>query len=52
MRRLVLDARRDRGSTGDKLAELLERRLDNVVFRSGFAPTAIAARQLVNHGHI
>lgn len=52
MRRLVLDARRDRGSTGDKLAELLERRLDNVVFRSGFAPTAIAARQLVSHGHI
>nr|WP_223871803.1 30S ribosomal protein S4 [Candidatus Dactylopiibacterium carminicum] len=37
MRRLVLDARRDRGATGDKLAELLERRLDNVVFRAGFA---------------
>jgi small subunit ribosomal protein S4 len=52
MRRLVLDARRDRGSTGDKLAELLERRLDNVVFRAGFAPTGAAARQLVNHGHI
>lgn len=51
MRRLVLDARRDRGSTGDKLAELLERRLDNAVFRSGFAPTVMAARQLVNHGH-
>ncbi|WP_417071002.1 30S ribosomal protein S4 [Niveibacterium terrae] len=52
MRRLVLDARRDRGSTGDKLAELLERRLDNAVFRSGFAPTVMAARQLVNHGHV
>lgn len=52
MRRLVLDARRDRGATGDKLAELLERRLDNVVFRAGFAPTVMAARQLVNHGHL
>ena len=31
--------------------ELLERRLDNVVFRAGFAPTIPAARQLVNHGH-
>jgi small subunit ribosomal protein S4 len=52
MRRLILDARRDRGSTGAKLAELLERRLDNVVFRAGFAPTAMAARQLVNHSHV
>ena len=52
MRRLVLDARRDHGATGDKLAELLERRLDNVVFRAGFAPTVMAARQLVNHGHL
>ncbi|MDQ7988453.1 MAG: 30S ribosomal protein S4 [Candidatus Dactylopiibacterium sp.] len=52
MRRLVLDARRDRGSTGAKLAELLERRLDNVAFRAGFAPTVMAARQLVNHSHV
>ena len=37
MRRLVLDARRDKGSTGAKLGELLERRLDNAVFRAGFA---------------
>ncbi|PAS95576.1 MAG: 30S ribosomal protein S4 [Candidatus Dactylopiibacterium carminicum] len=51
MRRLVLDARRDRGATGDKLAELLERRLDNVVFRAGFAGSIPAARQLVNHSH-
>lgn len=36
----------------DKIIELLERRLDNVVFRSGFAPTIPAARQLVNHSHI
>jgi len=51
LRRLVSDARRSQLSTGDKLMELLERRLDNVVFRAGFAPTIPAARQLVNHGH-
>ena len=38
--------------TGDKLLEILERRLDNVVFRMGFAPNRRTARQLVNHGHI
>jgi small subunit ribosomal protein S4 len=38
--------------TGDKLLELLERRLDNVVFRMGFAPNRRTARQLVSHGHI
>jgi small subunit ribosomal protein S4 len=52
MRRLVLDARRDQGATGNKLAELLERRLDNVVFRAGFAGSIPAARQLVNHKHL
>lgn len=52
IRRLMLDARRDRGATGEKLVELMERRLDNVVFRAGFAPTVIAARQLVNHRHL
>jgi small subunit ribosomal protein S4 len=51
LRRLVREARSHRGATGEKLAELLERRLDNVVFRAGFAPTIPAARQLVNHGH-
>ncbi|MDR1647057.1 MAG: 30S ribosomal protein S4 [Zoogloeaceae bacterium] len=51
LRRLVREARGSRGATGEKLAELLERRLDNVVFRAGFAPTIPAARQLVNHGH-
>jgi small subunit ribosomal protein S4 len=51
MRRLMLDAKRGRSSAGEKLAELLERRLDNVVFRAGFAPTIPAARQLVTHGH-
>jgi small subunit ribosomal protein S4 len=41
-----------RGATGDKLIELLESRLDNVVYRSGFAKSRSQARQLVNHGHI
>ncbi|GAB2901805.1 30S ribosomal protein S4 [Uliginosibacterium flavum] len=52
MRILVSDARRSRDSAGVKLAELLERRLDNVVFRAGFANSIPAARQLVNHGHV
>ncbi|MFA9440278.1 30S ribosomal protein S4 [Uliginosibacterium sp. sgz301328] len=51
IRRLMAEAKSDRGATGDKLAQLLERRLDNVVFRAGFAPTIPSARQLVNHGH-
>lgn len=52
MRLLIKDARRSRDSAGVKLAELLERRLDNVVFRAGFANSIPAARQLVNHGHV
>jgi small subunit ribosomal protein S4 len=40
------------GSTGQNLLVLLERRLDNVVYRAGFASTRADARQLVNHGHI
>ncbi|MBU1240195.1 30S ribosomal protein S4 [Myxococcota bacterium] len=51
LRRLMKEARRSKQATGDKLAELLERRLDNVVFRAGFARTIPAARQLVNHAH-
>ncbi|MGE3063086.1 MAG: 30S ribosomal protein S4 [bacterium] len=41
-----------RGVTGEILLQFLERRLDNVIFRAGFAPSRSAARQLVNHGHI
>lgn len=52
MRRLILDARKGKEPTGERLLQLLERRFDNVVFRAGFAPTLIAARQLVSHGHI
>lgn len=50
LRRVVVDAKKDKGATGNKLVELLERRLDNLVFRAGFAPTIPAARQLVSHG--
>ena len=39
------------GETGLNLLQLLERRLDNVVYRMGFAPTRSAARQLVSHKH-
>lgn len=51
LRNVFAEARRSKSHTGEKLVELLERRLDNVVFRAGFAPTVPAARQLVNHGH-
>ena len=45
-------ASRKRGDTSQILIELLERRLDAVVFRLKFAPTVFSARQLVNHGHV
>ncbi|NTW52775.1 MAG: 30S ribosomal protein S4 [Chlorobiaceae bacterium] len=41
-----------RGVTGDNLVKLLERRFDNVVYRSGFSPSRAGARQLVTHGHL
>jgi ribosomal protein S4 len=41
-----------RGVTGTNLMQLLERRLDNIVFRLGLAPSRTAARQLVRHGGI
>jgi small subunit ribosomal protein S4 len=40
-----------KGVTGEALLQMLERRLDNVVYRLGFAPSRSAARQLVSHGH-
>jgi small subunit ribosomal protein S4 len=49
--RLYREAVHSKDPSGDKLLELLERRLDNFVFRAGFAPTIPAARQLVCHGH-
>ncbi|MFA6300504.1 MAG: 30S ribosomal protein S4 [Nocardioides sp.] len=45
------EASRRTGKTGDNLLQLLECRLDNVVYRGGFARTRRHARQLVNHGH-
>ena len=51
-RRLFHDANRQEGNTGANLIALLETRLDNVVYRMGFATTRRFARQLVTHGHI
>nr|BBB22105.1 ribosomal protein S4 [Fissidens touwii] len=45
-------ARKAKGSTGQILLQLLEMRLDNIIFRLGMAPTIPGARQLVNHRHI
>jgi small subunit ribosomal protein S4 len=45
-------ALRQTGRTGETLVKLLEQRLDNVVYRLGFAPSRKAARQLVSHGHL
>jgi len=46
------EAKRVQGATGTLLLELLEARLDCVIYRLGFAPTIPAARQIVNHGHV
>ena len=49
--RYFVMADRKKGVTGENLLQFLERRLDNVVFRMGFAINRAEARQLVNHGH-
>ncbi|HLZ37103.1 MAG TPA: 30S ribosomal protein S4 [Mycobacteriales bacterium] len=51
-RRYYEEANRRGGKTGDNLLQLLERRLDNVVYRAGFAKSRDMARQLVRHGHL
>lgn len=51
-RKYYEEASRRRGVTGDILLQLLELRLDNVVYRLGFASTRAAARQMVSHGHV
>lgn len=51
-RRLYDEAKRIPGATGDNLKVLLERRLDNVIYRLGFASSHAKARQLVRHGHL
>jgi small subunit ribosomal protein S4 len=52
MQRLYQEASKNPTATGSALLSLLERRLDNAVYRLGWAPTRAAARQLVNHNHI
>ena len=50
-RRYFAEAERQKGVTGENLVRLLERRLDNVIYRLGFAESRPQARQLVMHGH-
>jgi small subunit ribosomal protein S4 len=50
-RRYFRDARRRPGLTGLNLLQIMESRMDNIVYRSGFADSRSQARQLVNHGH-
>jgi len=51
-RKYVEDALRTKGNTGEAILMSLEKRLDNVIFRLGFAPSRPAARQMVSHGHV
>ena len=52
LRRYYIEAVRRKGDTGENLVELLERRLDAVIYRMKFAITVFASRQLVSHGHV
>src|SRR3990170_2954470 len=52
MKRLYRDAAKNPGVTGAVMINNLERRLDNVVYRLGFAPSRSVARQMVSHGHM
>jgi small subunit ribosomal protein S4 len=51
-RRMFAEAQKSPGKTGESLIQLLERRLDNTVYRMGFAESRNEARQLVRHGHL
>jgi small subunit ribosomal protein S4 len=51
-RRYYQEAARRKGDTGENLIEILERRLDAVVYRMKFVPTVFASRQVVSHGHV
>ena len=51
-RNIYAEAARRRGDTGENLIELLERRLDAVIYRMKLAITPFASRQLINHGHV
>ena len=52
LNRVYKEASKNPTATGSALLSLLERRLDNVVYRAGWTPTRFAARQLVSHGHV
>ena len=51
-RRLYDEANKTKGVTGEQMLQLLERRLDNIVYRAGWASTRPKARQFVGHGHV
>lgn len=51
-RRVVVEAERRQGVTGDIILQLLEQRLDNAVYRLNWAPSRQSARQIVTHGHL
>jgi small subunit ribosomal protein S4 len=51
-RRMFAEAQRRKGVTGEILLQMLEQRLDNVIYRMGFANTRFASRQMVAHGHV
>ncbi|MDP2649562.1 MAG: 30S ribosomal protein S4 [bacterium] len=52
LKRLVMEVQKQKGETGELLISLLETRLDNLVYRLGFAKSRFQARQFVGHGHI
>jgi small subunit ribosomal protein S4 len=51
-RKYFYEAERRKGITGEVLLQLVESRLDNIIYRMGFAPNRRGARQLISHGHI
>ena len=52
LKKYFVIGKKQKGKTGDVMLQMLEQRLDNVIFRLGFAPTRAGARQLVTHGHV
>ncbi len=51
-RRIYSEAARRKGDTSENLIDLLERRLDAIIYRANFVPTVFAARQVINHNHV
>lgn len=52
LKKYMTNAQKSKGNTGEALVQHIERRLDNIVYRLGFAPTRSSARQLVSHKHV